>query len=469
MNVSITALNSLPIDLQMGILGWLDEKSLLAAGSSCQILKQRVEEFMAVYFKEKCSSESYVQNLNKKIEISRQCLLNILIVLAAKKAWKSDLKPGEHGSLRLLWPHTGALQPVDMALKGANAVFFFSEDGWRLKKPSFMLKKSSPLKVERAKDVRPFKRFSSIELGRIKASIQFGGRLCLLTQSHSSFFLVLEEPFNKIDLKIDNILSYSLTDGRIILGTKNGEILDYRFDVNGSVLLNKMEKYSTPISWVGALAGDKKAVLSKNTLFLSLPEGATMEYAMEAALGLPAILNNRIVFCQNNRNLIQLNPGSLLTFTLIKEAVLSWICLEEGSLLLTTENGILELISCHPLSLSCPLSRQELLLFACRQGGLIAVAFNSGELAVFKEKERILNKIYSTNFFKSKAPIHTLLFNKALELFITTREGGIFSIHPFPIEKLEAQKPKNIPSAQASKLDFGCYYDRDFPNWNLPM
>lgn len=121
--------------------------------------------------------------------------------------------------------------------------------------------------------------------------------------------------------------------------------------------------------------------------------------------------------------------------SLLPNGISSSVALSNHSLLRTTETGTLERTSSSQVKSSTRLAHQYTLLAASMEAGLIATAFTSGEITVFEEKEAALVKIYSTYALKDKQPVHTLLFNKTLELLITTTDGAIFSICPFPREK----------------------------------
>lgn len=285
MNLSIDFLNLLPEELQLSILTQLDGESLLAAWDTCWGWKQRVDAAIPAYFKQNCCSENYVGNLDKSLSISQSCRLNIRIVLAAKKAWKTPLKPVQYGKLRRLLPRdrsqANSLCPVNIVLKGANTPIFYSADGCRLHKSPLVLKKYSPLRVEVAQGGLSFEDCSVAELEAAKEAYPLEQGPCLFTPSDPLGNLPKQDP------------------------------------------------------WV----------------------------------------------------------------------------------------------------------------VGCKQEGLVAIAFASGKIAVFEEKGETLNQIYSTDCFESKAPLYSVLFNRVLELFITTRDGGIFSIRPFPDEKKKEleEKPKPEP------------------------
>ncbi|CRX39260.1 F-box protein [Estrella lausannensis] len=453
MTPSPSIVEILPFEAQLLILERLDGPSLLAARTSCRLWRSLSDKAMEAFYKEVCGSENYAQFGGGNLSLSACCRLNIRIVLAAKEAWNSALKPIQYKKLRPLLAHEMGQPrqeaPVRIYLKGASSPLLFSDEGCRLQKCPLLLKNDSPLTVEVASGGVAFKEFSREEYGAVKEVLQGESGLFLLSKLDSSLVLFHLDsstltPLNRTDLGIENCTAQCLTEGRVIVGTDCGEVFDFRIGHDGGLVLAKSSLYSHPVKWVQALPGEGVVCLSGDTLYFSRPGHDASEYCLQEGEGFPALFNGGIVYLKTGGDLVFVSPSSLPIPSVMRTNVSSWTSLGGSALLLTTLEGTLEVISSNRRLVSTEFRDNAILLSACRLEGLVAAAFSSGEVAVFEERGNSLVKIYSTDCFKVKAPVHSMMFSKTLELTVTTRDGGIFSIRPFPNETVGEKEPETL-------------------------
>src|SRR5690606_19791437 len=158
---------------------------LLAARSSCRLWRNLTDKVMEAYFKEECSSLLYVHSGYGNASNSDKGRLNIRIVLAAKAAWKTALKPVQYKKIRPLLAHEMGqprpLFPVSVRLQGSN-FFLFSEEGSREQATPLKLKKEGPLTIEVAKEGLLFGELPIAKMGVVKEVHQGRNGLCLLTE-----------------------------------------------------------------------------------------------------------------------------------------------------------------------------------------------------------------------------------------------------------------------------------------------
>lgn len=443
----------LPLETQLLILERLDGASLLAARHSCRLWRNLSDKAIETFFKEVCGGEKYVQNGGVELSLSDLGRLNIRIALAAKNAWEKALTPIQYKKLRPLFAHEMGQPrpscPVNVCLMGANAPLLFSDEGCRLQKSPLILKKEAPLTIELANGGVALKEFPMEEFGVVRDAFQAEKGIYLLTRKDASMhFLLLDRstltPSSQIDLKIEDAVAFCLAEGRVIVSAASGDVYDYRLREDGSLILVKSVWYPQPVKWVRPFAGEGMACLSEGTLYVNQPGKDIVEYPLQDEEGLPELLNGGIVFLKRNGDLVFLNAPCPPTPSVVRANVSSWVSLGESAVLVTTLEGTLELMSSSQQLLSAGFPEKDLLLAACRREGLIAAAFSSGEVVVFEERGNALVRIYSTDCFKDKAPVHALLFSKTLELTITTRDGGIFSIRPFPNETVAEKEPDSL-------------------------
>lgn len=444
---------SLPVEVQLSILERLDGSALLAARSSCRLFRDLSDKAMEVFFRQECGSESYVFNGEANRSLRECCLLNIRIALAAKRAWRLSLKPVQLKRLRPPLAHEMGrprpLCPVKICPIGANAKLLFSNEGCRQQITPLLLKNKSPLTVEVAKEGLSMKVFSHTDFGFVKDAFQGKRYLCLMTETDSSFSLVLEgkspdQSYRKIELGVKGVVAHALKEGRVLLGTESCDLFDFRFDEEGSLTLEKSFCFLQPVRWIHILGDESVACLSGSTLYLNRAGCDPVEYSLGEEEGVPAVLNNGIALLRPTGDLVFLNASSPLAASTIRREVSSFVPIGENAVLLTASDGVLELRSSDQLLFFGRLPEKERLLAASRQEGLIAAAFSSGEVAVFEESRDCLVKIYSTECFKGKAAVHALSFSKTLELTVTTEDGAIFSIRPFPNEAVSEKEPDSL-------------------------
>jgi len=324
--------------------------------------------------------------------------------IAHKKAWQS-------GSLEVwqqprLYPSWLEPSPVSFALGKGNTLFTFTEKNWRWHTSSLAI--------------------DSVRFGVVKEVFEDRA----LIKENSTYSLFRIDPLSQIPEKIcgfepQDVTCHRLVKDRVLLGTLAGEV----YDSAGAKRI-----FPEAIKWLGLL-GEKTVVLSGNTLFLDGEELCSLRK--------PPVIAEENLFCLEEGVVRVLSSESFL----IRKGVLSMFPVSNGKLLLTTEEGMLELWSPYKLISSHQLEEKILIAMADQQDNLIAVAFQPGSVHVFEEKG--LKKLYSDNYYSQRSGVKELCFTKAFKLFLSTYDGAYFSISP-----IEEKKELSLKELLISKINF---------------
>lgn len=440
---------SFPLEVQQLILQKVDAQSLLNTRASCQSWQAIVDIILQNNFKTKYHLEDYVALSPQKFSFGERSLMNIRVGLAAKKAWESPLATIQYKKIAPRQAHEMGQpihpSPVKVTTTSANAVVLYSDEGSRWQKSTLWIKSDDPFTVRTKSNSPTMKEFSLQNIGLVEGAWCDGNNLVFLTKNLDSYFLVLqdlsfEEPEIKIPLDVNTVTCHFFTQGKLYIGNKSGELFEFTYDDDKNVSLGKKRSYASAFDWIGILPDQGLVLRHGSELCLDYPNKARINYPITGLTGTLAISGNSVIALKEDGTLISLKPQSSLLSTTIREDVASFLPLDDSQYLITTSDRQLESWIGDLRIASHDLGRKMSLTAASRQNGLLAVALSDiasdkEEVVVFAENMEQLTKIYTKPDMQRRNGVNALHFTQTFELLITTNDGSILTVLPFPIER----------------------------------
>lgn len=442
----------LPEEIILSIMSKLDRNSLMHFSQASKTLSRISQKVFAILFEKECMLEDYAESQQKACSLRERYLFNYGISNTAKRAWiKNSLNILQYKKIKPFCVNAQnqgiyQFQPpkeVNSLSITPSLTFLYSDDGSRMQETKLMQNKEQNSRFFEFYRVPLMKEFEK-SLGLIKAAIPFNKHLFLLTEINSSLSLVIKDLTNVsqdtvVNLAIHDVISHAYQDGVLALGTRNeGLVLvplktmfkpSSKFDpVN---ILN-----SQPIEWMGFLKEGQFFLKSEGKFY-----HISKDFKILASQHLPESLRNFIIF---NNQLLMLSESKLLSYssenketTLIKENIKDIIPLLNDKFLLHSLDEVLELWSENDKMSKLNFENNNTIVCAIEREGLIALALSDQTILMLKTcEDGTLEEINRFTAFKeTKRDIHALSFTGVLELFITTKNGSIFSIQPFPMKK----------------------------------
>lgn len=436
----------IPVEIQQQLLQKLDEQSLLNARVSCQTWQKLIDTILDTRFETGYQLQDYAV-LPEKFSLSTRSLFNMRVDLAAKKAWKSIGTSMQYRKIAPRRAHEMGQPihsfPVNMVATSANAAFLYSEEGSRWQQSMLLVKSAAPLVVRTAANSPMMKDLSLKDIGSIQRAKYDGDNIVCLTRENNAYFLVMQnlsftEAPKKIPLDISDVSSHFFTQGKLFIGNTSGDLFEFSYDLSGNIALSNKSHYSAAVQWMGVLPDNTIAVFYESEVGINHADGTKKVYPLEELKGMPAISGSSVIALRNNGDLIELDPKNSPVSITRREGVESFLALDNNQYLVTTVDGQLESWIGDLRIASYELEQKMILTAASQHNGLVAIALKNDEheeIIVFAEEMNQLTKLFEKPNMNNKGGVHTLHLTKTFELLITTNDGTILTVRPFPSDK----------------------------------